>query len=254
MQAKPQPEIENRILLSLSKCEYEKILPNLEWTEFELNKVLWEAGDPMHYAYFINTGMVSLIAADSGGGSVEVGLIGREGLLGMHSVMGGERASHRCLVQIPGKELKINRDALQRHLQNHKALHDQLLYFYQIFHNQISQSVVCNRFHSFEQRLCRWLLMTAKRVEGNEFPLTHESVSLMLGANRATVTATCGNIRKSGLISQRRGLIRILDRKRMETAACECYRANLRDLDDLFRFQKSRKVQNHVQRPCGLNP
>ena len=239
--AKDLLRIENHILLSLPKLEYEELLPDLEWIELPLNKILYEAGELIHCAYFINTGMASLIAANSEGGSVEIGVIGNEGILEMQVIMGAKRASYRSIVQIPGQALKISRDALTHHFHTQRVLHDQLLRFYQVLHNQISQSVVCNRFHTFEQRLCRWLLVTAEHADKNDFPFTHEFVSLMLGANRATVTETFGNLKKAGLILQRRGLIQILDRRRMETAACECYRANKRDLEELHRLQKPRK-------------
>jgi CRP-like cAMP-binding protein len=241
---KDLPRIENRILLSLPKLELEKLLPDLKSIPLPLNKIVYQAGEQINSLYFINSGMASLMAANSEGGSVEIGVIGKEGILGMQVIMGATKAPYRSIVQIPSQALKITWDALKRHLSSSKALYGQLMRFYGVLHNQISQSVVCNRFHTSEQRLCRWLLTTARHMGRDEFPCTHESVSLMLGANRATVTAAFGSLKDSGSISQSRGLVRILDRKRMETAVCECYRANMRDLEELYRFQKQRKTPN----------
>jgi CRP-like cAMP-binding protein len=235
------PPIENKFLLSLPKREQEKLLPDLELIELPLNKTLFEAGEIVKNAYLINTGMVSLIAESLEGGSVEVGVIGNEGILSMQLVMGTERMAYRAMVQIPGQALKISQIALKRHAWEHGIFCNQLLRYWQVLHNQITQSVVCSRFHTFEQRLCRWLLMTADRVNRNDFPVTHEFLSLMLGANRATVTVAFGSFKEAGLISHRRGLITILDRKRVEDVACECYRANKRELDNLSKFQKPQR-------------
>jgi CRP-like cAMP-binding protein len=238
---KTPPQIENRILLSLPKPDYEQLLPDLEFVPLPLSMILHEAGDRISYAYFINTGVASLIASNSDGGSVEIGLIGKEGLLESQVLMGAEKVSYRSIVQIAGQGLRISCDALKRHFNQSRVLHDQLLRSYRVLHNQISQSVVCNRFHTFEQRLCRWLLLTAARVDDNNIPYTHEFISLMLGANRATVTATLGSLRDAELISQGRGLIKLLDRAKIETVACECYRINKRDLEDFYALLKQEK-------------
>jgi CRP-like cAMP-binding protein len=153
--SKNLPKIENQILLALPKSEYEKLLPSLEWVELRSNRILHEVGEPINFAYFINTGMASLIATSSEGGSVEIGVIGNEGILEMQAVMGAKRVSYRSIVQIPGHALRISGDALRCHFNDHGALRDQMLRSYRVLHNQISQSVVCNRFHTFEQRLCR---------------------------------------------------------------------------------------------------
>lgn len=235
------PKIENRILLSLPPSEFEKLSADLNYIPLPLNSALYEVGGAIHSVYFINTGMASLTAWSEEGGSVEIGVIGKEGIVGMQSVMGAERASYRTIVQISGQALQISSEALKYHFGNLRVLHDQLLRFYGVLHNQISQSVVCSRFHTSEQRLCRWLLTTARHVYRDEFSFTHEFISLMVGANRATVTAAFGSLKDSGLISQRRRLIRILDKDRMEAAACECYRANMKDLEELYKFQKPRR-------------
>ena len=253
---KTLPKIENRILLSLPKSEYEKLLSDLEFIPLPLSKILHEPGDRISYAYFINTGVASLIASNSEGGSVEIGLIGKEGVLESQVLMGAEKVSYRSIVQIAGQGLRISRDALQRHFHQSRVLHDQLLRSYRVLHNQISQSVVCNRFHTFEQRLCRWLLLTAERVNDNNIPYTHEFISLMLGAQSATVTATLGSLKEAGLISQGRGLIKLLDRAKIEAVACECYRINKRELEDFYAFQKQGKSvgarANHLHAAGGL--
>jgi CRP-like cAMP-binding protein len=188
--------------------------------------------------------MVSLIAENSQGGSVEIGVIGNEGILAMELLTGVQRATCRSIVQIPGQALKISGEALKRHSERHTIFHLQLLRFWQVLHKQLSQSVVCNRFHTFEQRLCRWLLMSSAHAKSNDFPFTQEFISFMLGANRTTANAALGELKKSGLIYCKRGLIRILDRKRMEEAACECYQTNMNDLEELYRFQTCRKPRN----------
>jgi CRP-like cAMP-binding protein len=232
------PRVENRILLSLPKSEYDRLAPDLEMVSLPLNKILFEACERIDCAYFINSGMVSLIAGSCSGGSIEIGMIGNEGILALPAIMGDEQTPYRSVVQIPGNALKITRNDLKRHFHKNGVFCDLILKFWQILCDQIVQSVVCNRFHTFEQRLCRWLLLTADRLQEDDLPLTHEFISLLLGANRATVTLTIGSLKKAGLIEHHRSSIRILDRESMEASACECYQICKKRLKDFLRIEK----------------
>jgi hypothetical protein len=154
--------------------------------------------------------------------------------------MGDQQMLYRSIVQIPGNALRISTNDLKRHFHKDGVLCDLLLKFWQMLYDQIGQSVVCNRFHTFEQRLCRWLLLTADRLQRDDLPLTHESISLLLGSNRATVTLTIGSLKKAGLIEHHRSSISILDKDRMEASACECYQICHKRLKDFLMMEKPR--------------
>jgi len=234
------PRIENRILLSLPKLEYERLAPSLEKVELPWNKILFEASEPVDCAYFVNSGIISLVAGSCSGDSIEIGVIGNEGILALPTIMENGPMPYRSIVQIPGNALRITRNDLKHHFYKNGAFSGLLLKFWQMLFDQIGQSVVCNRFHTFEQRFCRWLLLTADRIQRDDLPLTHEFISLMLGSNRATVTLTIGSLKRAGLIEHHRSSIRILDKERMKASACECYEICHKRLKDFLRMEKAK--------------
>jgi len=232
---KPVTQVKNRILLALPSLDYQRLQAKLEFVNLARGTVLYDVGSAIRHAYFMNTGMVSLIASTENGATVEVGSVGDEGLIGMPVVLGGKsRMSYRAVVQIAATGMKLSVAALESELEQCPRLRELLLKYMHVLHAHVSQSAVCNRFHSLEQRLCRWLLTTRDRVALDRFPLTHESLAHILGSTRTPLTLTAGALQKAGSIAYHRGIIRILDSAALEAAACECYRIVKDDYDHLL--------------------
>jgi CRP-like cAMP-binding protein len=224
--------IRNKVLLSAPKTVLDKLLPELEVVSLPLGKVLFKAGEDVDSAWFVNSGLISVIAASSTGNSIEVGAIGREGVLPIEVLSDSPVSAHRYIAQIPGEALKISRAALvELYFSNDLIFSKNSLRLFQQLHNQSSQLVLCNRFHTVQQRLCRWLLMTSDWAENDQFPVTHEFLALILGVNRSTVSLELGALKASGLISNRQRMIRITDRRKIATMSCECYWTHKRDMD-----------------------
>jgi CRP-like cAMP-binding protein len=214
----------NQLLSALPREEYERILPGLELVELRPGKVLYEITDTVGYNYFILSGMVSLLAITENGSTIEVAMVGNEGLVGIPTVMGIYKTPYRMMVQIRGRALKIRADSLRTEFVRGGRLHDVLLRYTYTLITQISQSAVCNHFHTAEQRLSRWLLVTRDRTHLDEFHLTQEVISHMLGIPRTHVTMRAGALQQRGLIRYSRGKITITDLRGLEAASCECFR------------------------------
>jgi CRP-like cAMP-binding protein len=224
---------ENRLLVALPKDEYHRLLPHLEKVSLPLRDILYEANGAIAHVFFPLTGVVSLVIMD-GGFTLEVGIIGNEGIVGTPVFLGADRSPTRAIVQIPGEALRMEAKVFQKEIERDGPLHGLVQRYTQAIINQISQSIVCNRRHSVAKRMCRWLLMSHNRVGADEFLLTHEFLAQMLGVRRPTVTAVAGTLQKAGLISYHRGRIAILDRKGLEAASCECYEMIVKELDRLL--------------------
>jgi CRP-like cAMP-binding protein len=227
-------QIKNRILLALPVEDCQRILPKLELVDLARGAILHDAGDSIQHAFFINTGLASLIARTGSGASVEIGLVADEGLIGMPSVLARKRVSCRALVQIPGTALKIALEALEGELEQCPRLRSLLLNYMHVLHSQVSQSALCNRFHSLQQRMCRRFLTTFDRAGTDRFFLTHEMLARMLGSTRTPVTLIAGALQEAGLISYHRGQVRLLNQESLESSACECYRIIKGDFEHLF--------------------
>jgi CRP-like cAMP-binding protein len=232
--AKSAVHVKNRILLALPEEDCQRILAKLELVDLSRGAILHDAGEPIRYAFFMNTGMASLVAATGGGASVEIGVVADEGLIGMPAILGKQRVSCRAMVQIPGTALKIPLEALQKEVDQCPKLHSLLMKYMHALHSQVSQSALCNRFHSLQQRLCRRLLTTRDRVGTDRFFLTHEMLARMLGSTRTPVTLTAGALQEAGMISYHRGRIRLLNQESLERSACECYRIIKEDYEHIF--------------------
>jgi CRP-like cAMP-binding protein len=224
-------KIQNNVLLSLPKTALDKLLPELESISLPLGHVVFKAGDRIDSALFLNSGMVSLVAASSTGNSIEVGAVGKEGMVPVEVLSDLQHVAHRAVVQVPGEALKISIARLEHHLPNEVSLLKRYLNFMQVLHSQSTQLVLCNRFHTVQQRLCRWLLMTSDWAESDHFPITHEFLSLMLGMNRSTVTLELGALKSKGIISYRQRLLEVKDRRQIASMSCECYWTHKRDMD-----------------------
>jgi CRP-like cAMP-binding protein len=214
----------NRLLSSLPHAEYEHLLPKLEQVHMPKGKILYHAGDTVRHAYFIDSGMVSLLSTTAEGATVEVGMVGSEGAVGLPVILRTNKTPYQVMVQIAvGSAWRIKSDVLRDEFDRGGKLQDLLLRYTHVLLTQISQSAVCNRFHSSEERLGRWLLITNDLVKEDTFLLTHELIAHMLGTPRTGVTMAAGALQREGLIRYSRGKITILDRPALESAACECY-------------------------------
>ena len=216
-------KIHNEILLNLPPNESEKVLPQLEFMRLNIHHLLHESGDTLKSAYFPNTGLVSILSVFPSGKSVEVGLVGKEGFIGWPLVAGFRTAHTRAIVQIEGSAFRIGGETLMGLLRDSPVLERRLQQFAQMLAMQVTQIAACNRLHDVTERLGRWLLMSADRVGSSSLPLTQELIAQMLGTRRSSVTVAAGMLQKAGLIVHTRGAVEIVDRERLEEAACECY-------------------------------
>ena len=215
--------IHNEILCDLPRHEFGILSQKLELVRLRPRQVLHEAGDILKSAYFCNTGIISILSVLSDGKTVEVGLVGKEGLVGLPLIAGFRTSATRSVVQIEGTALRVDGDALETILTQCPRLERKLQQFSQIMAMQATQIAACNRLHEVEERLARWLLMSADRVGTTSLALTQEVLSQMLGARRSSVTVAAGVLQKAGLISYTRGDVKIVQRAKLEQAACECY-------------------------------
>jgi CRP-like cAMP-binding protein len=218
-------DVRNQILLALPALERETLFQKLEFIEMPTRFILHEAGEPITHAYFVNDGLASVLSVMKDGKSVEVGLTGREGFIGLPLVIGFSTSGTQVVMQVKGSAYRIAssdfKDALPRCRQLELALNR----FVQSLSLQAVQIAACNRVHEVDERLARWLLMSQDRLGGDIVPLTQEFLAHMLGTRRASVTIAAGHLQKAGLITYNRGSVKILDRSRLEDAACECYSA-----------------------------
>jgi len=221
--ASPGDSAENRLLAALPADEYERLRPRLQQVSFSLGEVVYEFGGHLDYVYFPTNSIVSLLYTMENGTSAEMGLTGNDGVVGIALFMGGGTMPNRAVVQSAGGALRMKAKVLQDEFARGGKFQQLLLRYTQALITQISQTAVCNRLHSVEQQLCRWLLLSHDRVKADELIMTQELIADMLGVRREGVTVAAGRLQDSGAISYVRGHIRILDRPRLEETVCECY-------------------------------
>lgn len=215
----------NEILNSIPEAEYNRVLPELEFIQLPHHHILHEAGERLEFAYFLNEGLASLVVLTSDGRSVEVSIVGHEGIVGTPLAVGLHRGPYRSIMQISGTAFRMRAELLEQLLEQTPELRLLLNRFVLIQGLQIAQIAACNRLHEIEQRLARWLLMCQDRVESEYLPVTHEFLAQMLGTGRPSVSLAAGILQKAGTIENARGNVKILNRPELEKAACECYRA-----------------------------
>lgn len=215
--------VHNLILLSLPDDEYNLLRPYLEPAGLPQYQILHEPGEKIDYTYFLNEGMTSLVALSRDGRSVEVGIVGKEGMVGMSLTMGLQRETFRAIMQISGSGLRVRSEIFQDLLLSAPTLRSELTRFALMHGMQVAQLAACNRLHEVEQRLVRWLLMCQDRVDSPCLPLTHEFLAQMLGTGRPSVSLAAGVLENAGLIENLRGTVKIMNRKSLEDVACECY-------------------------------
>ncbi|HZS09178.1 MAG TPA: Crp/Fnr family transcriptional regulator [Blastocatellia bacterium] len=215
--------VSNRLLTGSLLSDPEHLHGGLEPVTLEPGEVLCHSGEEIHYVYFPNNGLISLVATMMDGTTVETGIVGREGMIGVPVLLGAGSAPYRAIVQVAGSAWRMRTEAFRNELHHNPAFHSRLLLYTEALMIQMSQMAACNCLHSVEERLCSLLLMVHDRTDGGQFCLTHEAIADMLGTRRAGVTVAAGKLRQAGVISYVRGHIHILDRYSLETEACECY-------------------------------
>jgi CRP-like cAMP-binding protein len=229
-----QTSVRNRLLRVLPPEDFAHLAPALEHVELALRQILHEPDRPVAHIHFPEDGMVSMLAPLEDGQAMEVGLVGREGLVGLAALLGADGASTEALVQAPGTAWRVEAGAAKAVFDRSAGVRAPLLRYVQAFHSQVAQSSACNGRHGLEERLARWVLMAHDRAEGDSFPMTHEFMALMLGVRRAGVTVAVGILEKAGAVAHERGRITVVDRRRLEGASCECYRTVRRRFDRLL--------------------
>ena len=225
----------NRLLAALPAEVYQRLLPHLQVVDLLLERVIHGYNEPAEYIYFPQQGIVSLVSIMANGATVEVGLVGKEGMVGMQALLSGSALPNQAFVQVPGQATRIRTEHLQVEFDRGGALQKLLLRYVQALYTQVSQTAACNRLHMVEARLARWLLLVRYSLESDEIPLTQEYISQMLGTRRAGVTEAASELQKAGLIRYRRGKITILNPADLEAVACECYQVVRDEFDRLLR-------------------
>lgn len=215
--------IKNQLLAALPETEYQRLIPHLELVSLSRGQVLYDAGELIEHVYFFNQGLCSLVTFMENGTIVEVGLVGKEGMVGLPVCWGGKTTINQAMVQISGTAMRMKAEHLKIEFNRGDTLHSLLLRHTQALFTHTCQSTACNRLHTIEERLARWLLSVQDRMESDVLPLTQEFLSHMLGARRSGVTVAAGILSQAGMIRYSRGKITILDRESLEAIACECY-------------------------------
>jgi CRP-like cAMP-binding protein len=214
---------DNLLIAALRQDARDRLVPNLELVDLPLGKVLHESGDTEHYVYFPTNSIVSLLYTMASGSSAEIAVVGKEGIVGVAVFMGGESTTSRAVVQSAGSAFRLSRQHLKDEFDRHGEFLNLMLRYTQSLITQMAQTAVCNRHHSIDQQLCRWLLLSLDRLPGNELIMTQELIANMLGVRREGVTESAGKLDRMGVITYKRGHIRVLDRSRLESGSCECY-------------------------------
>lgn len=214
----------NHLLAELPHVEFERLRPHLVPVKLPLGKVLYESGDKLDYVYFPTTAIVSLLYIMENGSTAEIGVVGNDGILGIALFMGGDTTPNRAVIQSAGDAYKMKARDLMDEFSLGGKFHNLLLRYTQALITQISQTAVCNRLHTVEQQLCRWLLLSHDRLDSDKLVMTHDLISNMLGVRREGVTLAARKLSEQGLIKNVRGTMTILDRPGLERACCECYK------------------------------
>ena len=225
---------QNALLAALPKAARERLAPNLKLVDMPPGKVLYESGDKLNHAYFPTESIISKLYVVESGASAEISMVGNEGLIGVALLMGGESTLSRTIVQRAGRAFQLPRQALMAEFNRHEELQKLLLRYIQARIAQLAQIAVCNRHHSIDQQLCRWLLLSLDRLPDNRVIMTQELIANMLGVRREGVTEAAGKLQRQGVIEYHRGEITVLDRPRLEALSCECYAVVKQETDRLF--------------------
>lgn len=225
--------LQNQLLAALPEAEWQRWQPQLELVDLPLGKVLYESGGQLTHVYFPTTAIVSLLYVMENGASAEIAVVGYEGIVGVSLFMGGESTPSRAVVQSAGTGYRLKAAVIKEEFKRAPVLH-LLLRYTQALITQMAQTAVCNRHHTLDQQLCRWLLLSLDRLDGNRLVMTQELIANMLGVRREGVTEGAINLQKAGIISYARGHITVLDRPALENRTCECYAVVKKEYDRLL--------------------
>jgi CRP-like cAMP-binding protein len=227
---------QNHLLAALPTSDYERLASHLELVPMKLGEVLYESGVQLRYVYFPTTAILSLLYVMEDGASAEIAIVGNEGILGISLFMGGETTPSRAVVQSAGHAFRLKAALLKNEFGRFGPTMHLLLRYTQALITQMAQTAVCNRHHSVDQQLCRWLLLSLDRLQTNELSMTQELIANMLGVRREGVTEAAGSLQDAGLISYQRGRITVLDRPGLEARSCECYQVVKTEFDRLLPY------------------
>ena len=236
MPESPKPS-DNRLLAALSVEVRDRLIPQLELCTLPLGQVIYESGDTLKHVYFPTDSIVSLLYLMGNGASAEISVVGNDGLVGISLFMGGESTPSRAVVQSAGFAYRLPARELKQEFGRNGDMLQLLLRYTQSLITQMSQTAVCNRHHTVDQQLARWLLLSLDRLRGNQLNMTQELIANMLGVRREGVTEAAGKLQKQGVIEYRRGRIQVLDRPKLEKLSCECYAVVKREADRLLPYE-----------------
>lgn len=215
---------ENQLLAALPIDDYQRLIPDLELVTLSNQQMLYDVGEPIRYVYFPNQALVSFVSMMEDGSTTEVGVVGKDGMVGMPVYWGGEYSGNiQAIVQVPGSAMRMKAQKLKIEFERGRAIQRLLLLYTQAIFTQVSQTAACNRHHTVEQRLARWLLTVQDQVQLDELILTQEFISQMLGTRRAGVTVAAMALQQAGMIRYTRGRITLMNQEKLKLAACECY-------------------------------
>ena len=238
---RPDPR-QNQVLAALSDADWQRWLPQLEWVDLPLGRVLYESGRSVDHVVFPTTAIVALLYLMEDGASAEIAMTGREGLIGVSAFMGGGSTPGQAVVQNAGQGFRLAAPAIREEFKRSPAVMHLLLGYTQALISQMSQTAACNRHHTVDQQLCRWLLLSLDRLTGNDLAMTQELIASMLGVRREGVTEAALKLQRLGLIRYARGHITVLDRSGLEQRSCECYAVVKREYDRLLSGRPLRSI------------
>jgi CRP-like cAMP-binding protein len=239
------PPQQNHLLAALSSEIQDRLFPCLDHVPMPLGQVLYESGDTLRHVYFPTDAIISLLYVMEDGASAEISVVGNEGLIGVALFMGGESTPSRAIVQSAGSAYRLLGQRLKDEFNRHGEMQQLLLRYTQALITQMAQTAVCNRHHSIDQQLCRWLLLSLDRLPSNRLSMTQELIANMLGVRREGVTGAAGKLQKLEVIEYHRGHITVLDRPKLEKLSCECYAVVKKETDRLLHYIPSRPQQVH---------
>jgi len=229
----------NELLAALPEADWQRVQPQLEWVAMPLGQVMAESGHPMSHVYFPTTAIISLLYVMENGSSAEIAVVGLEGVMGISLFMGGETTPSRAVVQSAGEGWRMSSRAVKQEFDHGGPVMHLLLRYTQALITQMAQTAVCNRHHSLDQQLCRWLLLSLDRLDGSDLVMTQELIANMLGVRREGVTEAALKLQRRGLISYARGHIHVIDRPGLEASTCECYAVVKKEYDRLLPRRKA---------------
>jgi CRP-like cAMP-binding protein len=247
---RPPDPLDNLLLARLEPLDFQRLAPHLEFVPLSFGQPIYELGGAIDYAYFPTHGVISAVVSMEYGSTIEVATIGNEGVTGIPALIEPESSPSRLYVQVAGGAVRISADLFRQQMHREGPLRRLLQLYESAFMFQILQSLACNGLHTIAQRCCRWLLTTHDRMQGDELPLTHDLLAIMLGVRRASVSVALNDLQKRGCLLYRRGRIEVQDRKMLESGACECYRAVTAQYEQLLGAEGVPKRRREHLRPA----